>query len=178
MKHILAISGGLRKHSTNTGLLRAAAELTPAHDMEITIIDISALPMYNQDMEAQYPAEITTLKDRIRKTDGIIIATPEFNRGMPGALKNMFDWTSRPYGDNAWTKKHVAVVGVSSGNIGTALAQYNVKQVLLYLDALVMGQPEFYVGASGEKFDATGNLTDEKTKEHLKKLLDKFGKLI
>ena len=97
---ILAFSGSLRKASSNSGLIRAAAELA-GDEMDIVLIDISAFPLYNQDMEAAFPPELANLKKQIREADGIIIATPEFNRSIPGALKNMFDWTSRPYCDNS-----------------------------------------------------------------------------
>ena len=170
---ILAFSGSLRKASSNSGLIRAAAELA-GDEMDIVLIDISAFPLYNQDMEAAFPPELANLKKQIREADGIIIATPEFNRSIPGALKNMFDWTSRPYGDNAWDNKRVVTMGASPGAIGTALAQYHLKQILLYLNARVQGQPEFYVSNSSDKFDKEGNLTDEKTKEYIKKLLESF----
>ncbi len=175
--NILAFSGSLRKDSKNTGLLRAIKELA-AEDIQVHIADISDLPLYNQDLEGDFPVKIAALKKQIREADGIIIATPEFNRSIPGPLKNMLDWTSRPNGDSAWPSKHVAVVGASPGSIGTAVAQYNLKQILLYLDTLVLGQPEFYVSLSKEKFDAEGNLTDLKTKEKIANLLEKFRERI
>lgn len=174
---IIGFSGSLRKASINSGLLRAVKEQA-GEGMEIEIVDIGSLPMYNQDLEAQYPAEIAALKEKIRAADGIIIATPEYNRSIPGALKNLFDWTSRPYGEDAWSGKAVAVVGASLGPIGTALAQYHLKQILNYLNAHVMGQPEFYVGNASDKFDADGNLTDAKTKEYITRLLGVFSKHI
>ncbi len=174
---ILAISGSLRKASINSGLLRAIKEQAGS-SMDVEIVDIAGLPMYNEDLEAQYPAEITALKEKIRKADGIIIATPEYNRSIPGALKNLFDWTSRPYGETAWSGRPVAVVGASLGPIGTAVAQYHLKQILNYLGTHVMGQPEFYVGSASDKFNAEGNLTDEKTKEYIKRLLLAFSKHI
>lgn len=171
--NILAFSGSLRKHSTNTGLVRAAIE-SSVDEMNINFVSISALPMYNQDLEAAFPEELANLKKQIREADGIIIATPEFNRSISGALKNMFDWTSRPYGDNAWDSKPVATMGASPGSIGTALAQYHLKQILLYLNARVMGQPEFYVSNGSDKFDENGNLIDAKTKEYMERLLKSF----
>jgi chromate reductase, NAD(P)H dehydrogenase (quinone) len=167
--NILAFSGSLRAHSYNTGLIRAAAQLA-GDQMQITLVDISSFPLYNQDMESHFPAELTQLKQQIREADGILFATPEFNRSIPGGLKNMLDWTSRPYGDNPWAGKPVATMG-AGGLVGTALAQYHLKQILLYLDARIMGQPEFYVSGTKEKFDEQGNLTDEKTTEKIVKLL-------
>lgn len=172
--NLLAVSGSLRKASYNTALLRAFKELAP-EGASVEITDIHGLPVFNQDDEKEhFPALATELKEKIRAADGILISTPEYNRGMSGALKNFLDYTSRPYGDNAWALKPVYVVGASVGPIAAALAQYNVKQVLTYLDARLLGQPEFYLGTAGEKFDAEGNLTDEKTKEHIKKAYDVF----
>jgi chromate reductase len=170
---VLAFSGSLRKASINSGLVRAIKAQAPAN-MTVEIIDIGTLPLYNQDMEAQYPADIAALKEKIRSAAGIVIATPEYNRSIPGALKNLFDWTSRPYGEDAWKGKAVAVVGASLGPIGTALAQYHLKQILAYLGTHSMGQPEFYVGSASDKFNASGDLTDEKTKEYITRLLGAF----
>lgn len=175
---ILAFSGSLRKQSTNTGLIRAVIDIANREGIDVTLEDISSMPLYNQDMEAEFPKEISELKKRIREADGIIIATPEFNRSIPGSLKNMFDWTSRPYGDSAWDGKPVVTMGASPGGIGTALAQYHLKQILLYLNTRVLGQPEFYVGTSSEKFDKEGNLIDDKTKEYIERLLKTFKEFI
>ncbi len=163
---LLAISGSLRKDSYNTSLLRAFAEYAP-EGVTVTFADIGVLPLFNQDDEAAFPEVATTLKEQILAADGILIATPEYNRGMPGVLKNALDWTSRPYGHNAWVNKPVYVMGASSGPIAAALAQYNVKQVLTYLNAFVMGQPEFYCGVAASKFDESGKLIDEGTREHV-----------
>lgn len=164
--NLLAISGSLRKDSYNTSLLRAFAEYAP-EGVTVTFGDIGQLPLFNQDDEAGFPEAATKLKEQILAADGILIATPEYNRGMPGVLKNALDWTSRPYGHNAWVGKPVYVMGASSGPIAAALAQYNVKQVLTYLNAFVMGQPEFYCGVAGSKFDESGALIDEGTREHV-----------
>lgn len=175
--NLLAFSGSLRKASFNSGLVRAATELGVA-DFTITFVDISTLPLYNQDMEANFPAQITELKNQIRAADGILFASPEFNRSVSGVLKNMLDWTSRPYGDSAWDNKPVATMGASSGQISTALSQYHLKQIMLYLNCRVMGQPEFYVGLGATKFDDSGNLTDQKTKDKIVQLLAAFKKFI
>ncbi|OGG64038.1 hypothetical protein A3C18_00850 [Candidatus Kaiserbacteria bacterium RIFCSPHIGHO2_02_FULL_54_11b] len=170
--NILVIYGSLREKSLNKALARALGK-NPPEGMTIELAGVGDLPLYNNDMEPTFPKVATDYKVKIRSVDGIIIVTPEYNRSIPGALKNMFDWTSRPYGDNAWKGKLVGVVGAASGNIGTALAQYDVKKVLAYLDAHIMGQPEFYLNGS-DKFDADMNLTDEKTKEHVTKYLAAF----
>ncbi len=175
--NILAFSGSFRKGSINSGLVRAAVSLAP-EGMAITQVDFSDLPLYNQDMEAQFPTEVAALKEKIRAADGIVVATPEYNRSIPGVLKNMFDWTSRPYGDNAWSGKPVALMG-AGGSVGTAVAQSHLKEILLYLDARVLGQPEFYVnGFTPGIFDKDGNLIDEKTKEYVARLLATLQKTI
>jgi len=107
------------------------------------------------------------LKEQILSADAIVISTPEYNRGMSGVLKNAIDWASRPYGQSAWKNKKILVTAVSPGAIGGALALYQVKQSLLHLNADVIGQPEFMVGGAGEKFDDTGDLIDNDTKEYI-----------
>ncbi len=167
---ILGISGSLRKGSTNTALLRALQELAPA-GMTIEIVSIDAIPLYNQDAEETFPPAVRALKAKIAAADGLIIATPEYNRSMPGVLKNAIDWLSRPYGENSFAKKTVLVAGVSGGKIGTAVAQSHLRQVLVHLDADVIGQPELYLGPAQTLFDEAGNLTDEATKELAQKAL-------
>lgn len=170
MKKIIALSGSLRKDSFNTHLLHEVVKLAP-EGMQIEIFDISTLPLYNQDLEQAFPAEAQKLKDAIKVADGIIIATPEHNRSIPSALKNAIDWASRPWGQNSFPGKHILVMGASSGPIATAVAQQHLKQIMLYLDAQVIGQPEFYLGNAQDKFNDKGELTDESTREHIKKAL-------
>lgn len=169
--NILAISGSLRKDSFNTALLHALQPLAPA-DMHIEIADIGTLPLFNQDNEAHLPSEAKVLKDKVAVADGIIFATPEYNRSVPGVLKNAIDWISRPYGQNSFAKKTVLIAGVSGGKIGTAVAQSHLRQIMLHLDADVIGQPELYLGPAQELFDGKGNLTDDSTKELLTKALE------
>ena len=170
MKTFIAISGSLRKDSFNTKLLNALKSLA-AEGVMIDIVDISAIPMYDQDKEVSFPQTAQDLKNKIRLADGVIFATPEYNRSIPGVLKNTIDWVSRPYGDNAFDGKKVLVLGASIGPISTALAQYHLKQIMLYLNTHVVGQPEFFMGPVGDKFDAEGNLVDESTRQHLKDAL-------
>jgi len=174
MTHILAFSGSARKGSYNTAVINAFVKELPA-SVTAEVVDFSDIPLYNQDMEAAFPAEVTALKDKIKAADGIVLSTPEYNRSIPGYFKNMIDWTSRPYGDSAWKGKKVLIMGASGGNIAAALAQYDLKKVMLYLDAHVLGQPEVYIGGAGAKFatdaggwNVTGGLTDEDTRTHLK----------
>jgi chromate reductase len=152
-------------------LLKAFAKLAPA-GMEIEMLQIGNLPLYNYDDEvAAFPAVAQALKDNIEKADGVIIATPEYNRSIPGGLNNAIDWASRPYGKNSFKGKPVLLGGVSSGKIGTAVAQSQVRVTLLYLEANVIGQPELYLGPAKDIFDDAGNITNDKTKELLAKAL-------
>ncbi len=169
MKKILFISGSLRKNSINTGLLKAFEAQLP-NDTEAQWADLN-LPLFSQDLEATFPAEAQKLREQILSSDAIVIAAPEYNRGMSGVLKNAIDWASRPYGKNAWQGKKVLVTAVSPGGIAGALAVYQVKQSLLHLNAEVLGQPEFMVGGAMEKFSDTGVLEDEKTIEFIGKAI-------
>lgn len=167
---IIALSGSLRKDSFNTALLRGLQALAPA-DMQIEILPIGNVPLYNQDAEASFPSVVQAFKDKIAAADGIIIATPEYNRSIPGVLKNAIDWISRPYGQNSFTKKPVLIAGVSVGKIGTAVAQSHLRQIMVYLDTDVIGQPELYLGPAHELFDKEGHIVDASTNELLAKAL-------
>jgi len=169
--NIVAISGSLRKDSYNTMLVKALAKLAP-EGTQIEIAGIENLPIYNQDDEVTFPAVAQALKDRIEKADGVIIATPEYNRSIPGVLKNAIDWISRPYGKNSFANKPVLAMGVSIGNIGTAVAQSHLRQIMIYLDADVIGQPELYLGPAQEIFDTEGNIINDSTKKLLEKALE------
>ena len=168
--NVIAISGSLRKESLNTVLLRALQLLAPS-DMQIEIVEIGNLPLYSQDTETAFPKEARALKEKIEAADGIIMATPEYNRSIPGVLKNAIDWISRPYGENSFVGKPILIAGVSLGKIGTAVAQSHLRQIMLHLNADVIGQPELYLGPAQEIFDADGNINNESTKELLVKAL-------
>ena len=168
--NIVAISGSLRKGSNNTALLHSLQALAP-EGMQISVADISGLPLYNQDDEGAFPAAAQALKDIVASADGIIIATPEYNRSIPGVLKNAIDWISRPYGQNSFAGKPVLIMGATIGNLGTAIAQSHLRQMLTYLDMQVIGQPELYIGPAQTIPDGEGNIVDESTKELLTKAL-------
>jgi len=171
--NILAISGALRKGSTNTALLRALPPLAPA-DMKIEIATLHGIPLYDGDVEtaAGKPQAVIDLDARIQAADGIIIATPEYNFSIPGVLKNATDWLSR--GATPFRAKRVGVMGSSGGPVGTARVQYHLRQNLQALEAIVMPRPEIFVTDNATKFDAEGNLTDEPTRKRLATWLKAF----
>ncbi len=177
MKKILAISGSLRAQSFNTGLTKALTLLVP-EGMTVEHADISTLPLFNSDLETSFPEAAQTLKNQIESADAIVFATPEYNRSIPGVLKNAIDWASRPWGKNSFAGKPVLVMGASVGSIATAVAQQELKKILLYLDAKIVGQPELYIGMAQEKFNEEGELTDQSTKDHIKKALEVLISLI
>ncbi len=167
---ILGIPGSLRKASYNLSALRAAQQLVPA-DAEIEIFDLHGIPPFCEDEEGNPPASVAEFKRKIREADAILFSTPEYNYSIPGVLKNAIDWASRPYGDSAWTGKPVAVMGASVGVLGSARAQYHLRQVFVFLNAHAMNQPELMIANASQKFDAQGNLTDEKTKEMITRVV-------
>ncbi len=164
--NILAISGSLRKDSYNTALLHAVQDVV-SKDSNVTIYDLSKLPIYNQDLEDSFPKEALDFKKMIEESDAVVIATPEFNRSISGVLKNALDWASRPWGENSFAGKYALVLGASIGAVGTAIAQQHLKQILLFLDMNVIGQPEFFLGDAAHKFNEDMELVDIKTIEFL-----------
>lgn len=171
MANIIGIVGSLRKDSYNRALMNAFVKQAP-QGTTISIVEIDNLPFYDQDLEVDFPAVAKELKNKIEAADAIILATPEHNRSISSVLKNAIDWSSRPWGQNSFAGKRVLVVGASVGPLSAALAQYDLKKVLTYLNARVLGQPEFYLGVAGDKFDAEGNLTDVNTKDHIDKAIE------
>lgn len=167
---ILGIAGSLRRASYNRAALRAATQLVP-QDVTLDIFELDGLPGFSQDEEQNPPATVVELKKRIRAADAVLIATPEYNYSIPGVLKNAIDWASRPYGDSAWNGKPVAIMGASVGTIGTARAQYHLRQVFVFLNMFPLNQPEVMIGNAAERFDKEGNLTDETTKNFILQLL-------
>jgi chromate reductase len=170
---ILGIAGSLRRASYNRALLRAAQQLVPAH-VALDLFDLAEIPLFNQDEEEKPPPAVVEFKTRIRAADAVLFATPEYNYSIPGVLKNAIDWASRPSGDNAWSGKPVAVIGASIGRLGTARAQYHLRQVFVTLNMYALNQPEAMISNAGDLFDAEGNLTDEKTRDHVRRLLNQF----
>ncbi len=174
MTKILGISGALRRASTNTGLLRALKEMAPAH-VEMDMATLHGIPLFDEDDEAASgkPEAVRALDARIRAADGIVIACPEYNFSVPGVLKNATDWLSR--GGSPFRWKRLGIIGAGGGQfVGTARAQYHLRQNLQALQAITMPRPEVFVNHNEEKFDADGNLTDAETRRHLGKWLESF----
>lgn len=167
---ILGFAGSLRKGSLNRALLRAAFELRPA-DCEMETFDLEGIPPFNQDMEKGPPNRVVEFKRKINEVDSIFIVTPEYNYSIPGVLKNAIDWASRPFGDNSWQGKPVAVASVSRGMMGGVRAQLHLRHVFVYLNMFPVNGPEVIVTFGPEKFDQDLNLKDENTKKLLRELL-------
>jgi chromate reductase, NAD(P)H dehydrogenase (quinone) len=161
---ILALSGSLRRGSHNTALLRALPALAPA-GMTFDIATLHGIPVYDGDDEAASgkPPAVMELDARIRASDAVIIATPEYNFSIPGGLKNATDWLSRQ--NNPLARKPVGIMGAAAGPLGTGRAQYHLRQNLQGLDTMTMPKPEIFVGSAHTKFDATGGLSDEATRK-------------
>ena len=171
MISILGFAGSLRKGSYNKALLRAAMEVIPA-DAQLEIFDLEGIPLFNQDKENPPPEKVKEFKAKIRAADAILIATPEYNYSIPGVLKNAIDNASRPYGDNAFDGKPVAIMGASVGMLGTARAQYHLRQSLVFLNMYPLNHPEVMVPLAQEKIDQNGRVTDPKTRDKIKELLE------
>jgi chromate reductase, NAD(P)H dehydrogenase (quinone) len=167
---ILGISGSLRQGSYNTATLRAAQELAPP-ELSIEIADISQIPLYNGDVQAQgMPQPVAQLAEKIRAADGLLIACPEYNYSMSGVLKNTIDWISRVK-DQPFAGKPAAVCGASMGQVGTARAQYHLRQSAVFIDLRFLNKPEVMIGGAHERFDAQGKLTHQPTRKFLGDLL-------
>lgn len=163
------IIGSLSSASINRRLVDALVDLAPdvAIDMSFEEIVIDELPLYNRDLDDDYPSAAIDLKRSIRSADGLLICTPEYNRSIPAALKNALEWGSRPHGDNAFQGKPVGVIGASVGEPGTAMAQQHLRNVLAYLDAPALGQPEAFIHYTDERFADDGTILDDSTREFL-----------
>lgn len=167
---VLGISGSLRKGSINSAALRAAVELAPP-GMTIETFDIAPIPLYNEDVKEQgFPEPVQRLREAIRAADALLLVTPEYNYSVPGVLKNAIDWASRPP-EQPFLDKPIAIMGASPGALGTARAQYHLRQCFVFLNAPVLLRPEVMIAQAGQKFDASGKLTDETTAKFIGDLL-------
>jgi chromate reductase len=167
---ILGIPGSLRQGSYNRAALRAGQQLVP-EGARIEIFELDGIPPFNQDEEQKPPTRVSLFKARIRAANAILFVTPEYNYSIPGVLKNAIDWASRPYGDSAWDGKPVAVMGASPSTLGTARAQYHLRQVFIYLNMYPLNRPEVMIANAHQRFDEHGNLVDDDTGNHIRQLL-------
>ena len=172
--NVAVIVGSLRKGSFNRQVAHALAELAPA-GMKLEIVEIGQLPLYNQDSDGNPPAVFTEFRNRIRAADALLFVTPEYNRSVPGVLKNALDVGSRPYGHNAWDGKPGAVVSASIGAIAGFGANHHLRQSLVFLNVPAMPQPEAYIGDAGKLFDSNGKLVDDGTRKFLQGFMQAYG---
>jgi len=172
---IAVLVGSLRKGSWTRKVANAMIELAPA-SLSFDHVEIGALPHYNQDLDPDHPApEWVAFRDRVRPVDGVLLATPEYNRSVPGVLKNALDHASRPYGQSAWTGKPAGIIGASIGQIGTAVAQGHLRTILAYLDMPTLGQPEAFIQVKEGFFDEAGNIANAETRKFLHGWMDKYA---
>jgi chromate reductase, NAD(P)H dehydrogenase (quinone) len=165
--------GSLSSTSINRTLSQALIKVAP-DDLEFTEIPIGNLPLYSPDFDSSYPPEAQALKDAIAASDAVLFVTPEYNRSIPGALKNAIDWASRPWGQNSFDHMPAAVIGASIGQIGTAVAQQSLRGVLSFCNARQMTAPEAYIYFQPEMYAASGEVTDESTADFLRTFMQEF----
>jgi chromate reductase, NAD(P)H dehydrogenase (quinone) len=179
LKDVAVFVGSLRKDSLNRKMARALAELAPA-SLALEVVEIGQLPLYNADLDddEQRPAVWSAFRRRVRAADAVLFVTPEYNRSVPGVLKNAIDVGSRPYGANAWQGKPGAVVSVSPGAAGGFGANHHLRQSLVFLDVAALPQPEVYVGGAATLFDAAGRLSSDGTRAFLRGFLQAFDRWI
>lgn len=170
---IAFVVGSLRKDSINKQLATALSKLLPK-DFSATFVDIGELPLYNQDADEATPEVVQKFKRAIADAQGVVFVTPEYNRSIPGVLKNALDQGSRPYGQNVWQGKPVGIVGTSSGAIGTALAQQHLRNVLAFLAMPTLTQPEMFLKFTDGLIDAQGHVTNEGTQKFLQGWVDAY----
>jgi chromate reductase len=168
---ILGFAGSLRQGSYNRALLRTALELAPS-GAKLEVFELDGIPSFNGDLESSPPEKVKEFKRKIKAADALLIATPEYNYSIPGVLKNAIDWASRPYGDNAFEGKPLAMMSASTGMLGGARAQYHLRQSFVFLNMHPVNKPEVFISFASQKFDDKGKLLDEKTKELIRELLD------
>lgn len=173
-RDVAVLVGSLRKGSFNRKTALALTELAPP-SLALEIVEIRQLSHYDQDLDGSPPAEWVSFRDRIRRADAVLFVTPEYNRSVPGVLKNAIDVGSRPYGESVWQGKPGAVISVSPSAIGGFGANHHLRQSLVFLDVLPMQQPEAYVGNAASLFDENGKLKVDSTREFLKGFIDAFA---
>jgi chromate reductase len=176
-KNIAVIVGSLRKESFSRKIAKALIELAP-ESLTLEILEIGGLQMYNQDLEEVPPAAWTEFRSRLKGFDGVLFVTPEYNRSVPAVMKNAIDIGSRPYGKNSWDGKPGGIVSVSPGALSGFGANHHLRQSLVFVNVPAMQQPEAYIGNAAKLFDNNGKLTDESTREYLRKFIDAYAKWV
>ena len=171
---VAVIVGSLRKDSINRKMAHALAEVAPA-GLKFSIVEIGQLPLYDQDGDDHPPVEWATFRDTIRAADAVLFVTPEYNRSVPGVLKNAIDVSSRPYGKSAWSGKPGAIVSTSQGAMGGFGANHHLRQSLVFLNVPAMAQPEAYIGGADKLFDANGKLVNDGTRKFLSDFMLAFA---
>lgn len=177
MFKIAVIVGSLRKDSFNRKLAFALDKLEHP-TLEFSHLKIDDIPLYNQDLDNHLPDSVVRLKKEIVDADGVIFVTPEYNRSIPGVLKNIIDWGTRPYGKNVWAGKLMTSIGTSPGAIGTAVAQSHLRSIMVAIDAIFFGQPEVYLVYKEGLIDSDFKITVEGTQKFLQGFVDRFAKEI
>ena len=173
VRDIAVFVGSLRKESLNRKLAKALEELAPS-SLKLEIVEIGQLPLYNQDFDEDPSPVYVEFRARVRAADGVLFVTPEYNRSVPGALKNALDVASRPYGQSAWNGKPGAVISASPGAIGRFGANHHLRQSLVFLNVPAMQQPEAYIGGADKLFDASGKLASDGTRKFLQQFIEAF----
>jgi chromate reductase len=177
MRDVVVLVGSLRKASFNRKMAHALREIA-AGTLALDEIPIGDLPLYNEDLEAAPPDAWLRFRDRVRKADAVLFVTPEYNRSVPGVLKNAIDVGSRPYGKSVFSRKPAAVVSVTGGALGAFGANHHLRQSLVFLDMPALQQPEMYIGGAPKLFDQDGRLTNDDTRALLKKFVEAFASWI
>jgi chromate reductase len=172
--NVAIVVGSLRKGSLNRMMAQAAIALAPA-SLALSFVDIGALPLYNDELESAVPAPWAAFRQAIKASDALLFVTPEYNRSIPGALKNAIDVGSRPYGQSVYAGKPAAIISVSPGALGAFGANHHLRQTLVFLDMPTMQQPEAYIGGAAKFFDADGKLVNDGTREFLSKFMTRFA---
>jgi chromate reductase len=177
MRNVAVLVGSLRKGSFNRKMAHALRDLA-AGTLALDEVEIGDLPLYNEDLEANAPEPWTRFRDRMRGAEAVLFVTPEYNRSVPGLLKNAIDVGSRPYGKSVFSRKPAAVVSVTGGALGAFGANHHLRQSLVFLDMPTLQQPEMYIGGGGKLFDEQGHVINDDTRKLLQKFIDAFARWI
>jgi chromate reductase len=172
---IAVLVGSLRKASLNRKVANALRDLSAGGPLELSIVEIGDLALYNDDLEANVPEGWTRFRDRVRKSDAVLFVTPEYNRSVPGVLKNAIDVGSRPYGQSVFSRKPAAIVSVTPGALGAFGANHHLRQSLVFLDMPALQQPEAYIANAGKLFDEAGSLVNDETRKFFERYLKVFA---